>query len=145
MILIFLIASCKVQKQPIFVKVDQVQLISITADTIKLKALAFFENPNAVSGTITADDIKILVNGAAVAQVFSEPFEVPANRVFSIPLTANISTKNILTSNKNGLLGGLINSLLTKKVTVQIKGNLQYVVFGFKRAFLIDKTQEIKF
>ncbi|EAR11566.1 hypothetical protein PI23P_00130 [Polaribacter irgensii 23-P] len=139
-----LISSCSVQKEPVFVKVDNLEIVSFALDTIKLKAAAFFENPNTVGGIISADEVKIFVNGAQVAQVFLEPFKVPRNKAFSIPLIANIPTKNLWSSNKKGLLGGLLNSLLTKKVTVQIKGNLQYVVFGFKRVFLIDKTQEIK-
>jgi hypothetical protein len=142
--LILLISSCSVQKQPVFIKVDNVKVVSFALDTIKLKAAAFFKNPNAVGGVISTDEIKIFVNGTEVAQVFSAPFKVPGNETFSVPLTAHIPTKKILSSNKNGVLGGLLNSLYTKKVTVQIKGNLQYAVFGFKRAFLIDKIQELK-
>tara|TARA_R110002049_G_scaffold45022_2_gene131599 strand:- start:15968 stop:16399 length:432 start_codon:yes stop_codon:yes gene_type:complete len=140
-----LITSCSVQKEPIFIKVDNVKVISFASDTIKLKADAFFENPNDVGGKISTDEIKILINEKEVAQVFSEEFKVPARQEFSIPLIAHIPTKNILNSNKNGVLGGLLNSLLTNKVNVRIKGNLEYVVFGFKREFLVDKTQEIKF
>ncbi len=143
--LVLLITSCSVQKEPIFIKVDNVKVISFASDTIKLKADAFFENPNDVGGKISTDEIKILINEKEVAQVFSEEFKVPARQEFSIPLIAHIPTKNILNSNKNGVLGGLLNSLLTNKVNVRIKGNLEYVVFGFKREFLVDKTQEIKF
>jgi hypothetical protein len=142
--LVLLLASCSIQKEPVFIKVDNVKVLSFALDTIKLKATAFFENPNDVGGKISTDGIKIFVNNVAVAQVFSEEFKVPAKAAFSIPMTANIATKNILNSNKNGVLGGLLNSLLTNKVNVRIKGNLEYVVFGFKRDFLIDKTEEIK-
>jgi hypothetical protein len=142
--LFLLISSCAVQKEPVFLKVDNVEVLSYALDTIKLKAAAFFENPNDVGGNISTDELKIFVNGQEVAQVFSEEFKVPARKEFSVPLIAHIPTKNILSSNKNGILGGLLNSLFTKKVTVRIKGELRYVVFGFKRNFLVDKTQEIK-
>jgi hypothetical protein len=142
--LFLLISSCAVQKEPVFIKVDNVEVLSYALDTIKLKAVAFFENPNDVGGNISTDELKIFVNGEEVAQVFSEEFKVPARKEFSVPLIAHIPTKNILSSDKNGVLGGLLNSLFTKKVTVRIKGELQYVVFGFKRIFLVDKTQEIK-
>lgn len=143
-VLVLLITGCSVQKEPVFIKVDNVKVLSFESDTIKLKADAFFENPNDVGGKISTDEIKIFVNGAEVAQVFSEEFKVPARKEFSIPLIAHIPTRNILSSNKNGVLGGLLNSLISNKVNVRIKGNLEYVVFGFKREFLIDKTQEIK-
>ena len=142
--LFLLISSCSVQKEPVFLKVDNVEVLSYALDTIKLKAAAFFENPNDVGGNISTDELKIFVNGQEVAQVFSEEFKVPARKKFSVPLIAHIPTKNILSSNKNGILGGLLSSLFTKKVTVRIKGELRYVVFGFKRNFLVDKTQEIK-
>jgi hypothetical protein len=144
LVLVLLLASCSIQKEPVFIKVDNVTVLSFATDTIKLKATAFFENPNDVGGKISTDSIKIFVNNVEVAQVFSEEFKVPAKAAFSIPMTAHIATKNILNSNKNGVLGGLLNSLLTNKVNIRIKGNLEYVVFGFKRDFLIDKTEEIK-
>jgi hypothetical protein len=144
LVLVLLISSCSVQQEPVFVKVDNVEVISFGLDTIKLKANAFFENPNDVGGKITTDEIVILVNGEEVAQVFSDEFRVPARKEFSVPLIAHIPTKNILNSNKNGVLEGLISSLFSNKINVRIKGNLEYVVFGFKRDFLVDKTQEIK-
>ncbi|SHM74840.1 hypothetical protein [Polaribacter sp. KT 15] len=143
-LLFLLIFGCSVQKEPVFVKVDNVKVVSFAADTIKLKAIAFFENPNEVGGKISTDDLAVFVNDTEVAQIFSEDFKVPARDNFSIPLIAHIPTKNFLNSNKNGMLEGLINSFISKKISVRIKGNLEYVVFGFKRDFLVDKTEEIK-
>ncbi|PQJ82347.1 hypothetical protein [Polaribacter glomeratus] len=142
--LFLVIFSCSVKKPPVFLKVDDIKILSFSSDTIRLQANAYFQNPNDVGGKISTDDISIFVNNVAVAQVFSEEFKVPAKIDFSIPLTAKIATKNILNSDKNGVLGGLINSLLTNKVNVRIKGKLDYVVFGFKKEFLVDKTEEIK-
>jgi hypothetical protein len=141
---ILLMSNCSVQKEPLFIKVDQIKILSFAADTIKLKATAFFENPNAVGGKISTDEIKIFVNGAEVAQVFSEEFKVPAKNKFSIPLIACISTKDMLGSNKGGIFRGLLNSLITNKVNIRIKGSLEYVVFGYKKDFSFDKTEEIK-
>lgn len=141
---LILFFNCSVKKQPIFIKVDDVKIIRFAADTIKLQANAFFENPNDVGGKIATDDIAIFVNDIEIAQVFSDEFKVPAKDKFTIPLTANVPTKKLLNSDKNGVLGGLINSFITKKVNVRIKGNLEYVVFGFKKEFIVDKTEEIK-
>lgn len=142
--LLLLMLSCSVKKQPVFLKVDNVKVISFAADTIKLNANAFFENPNDVGGKISTENLAIFVNNIQVAEVFSDEFKVPARKEFSIPLTASIPTKNLLNTDKNGVLGGLLNSLLTNKVTIRIKGNLEYVVFGLKKEFLVDKTEEIK-
>ena len=106
--LFLLIYSCSVKKPPVFIKLDDVKVISFQADTIQLQANAHFQNPNDVGG-------KIL-----------------------------IPTKRIFENNKNGILGGLIASILKNKVKVQFKGNLKYAVFGFTKEFLVDKTQEMK-
>jgi len=141
--LFLLLLSCSIYKEPIFIKIDNIEVLNYASDTIKLKALAFFKNPNDVGGTISTDLLKIFVNDTEVAQVFSKDFNVPAKKEFSIPLLANIPTKNLLNSNKNGLLGGLINSLLSKKVAIKIEGNLQYSFLGFKKDFLVNKTHQI--
>ncbi len=142
--LLTIIFSCSVNKEPVFIKIDGIKVISFAKDTIRLKANAFFENPNDVGGKISTDNLSILVNNIEVAQVSADDFKVPAKDKFTIPLTAKVPTIKLLNTNKNGVLGGLLNSLISKKVNVRIKGNLEYVVFGFKKGFLVDKTEEIK-
>jgi len=143
-IIVLLMSSCSVKKKPIFIKVDNVKIVSVTSDTIRLKAAAFFKNPNDIGGVISTDEIKIIVNGAEIAEVFADEFKVPARKEFSVPLTAVIPTKRIFENNKNGILGGLINSFLNKSIKVQFKGNLKYKVFGFSKTYPIDKTTAIK-
>jgi hypothetical protein len=143
-VLLLLISSCSVKKKPVFIKVDNVKIVSITSDTVRLKAAAFFKNPNAVGGKISTDEIKIIVNGATVATVFVDEFKVPARAEFQVPLTAVIPTKKVFENNKNGILGGLINSILNKSIKIRFKGNLKYKVLGFSKTYPIDTTQEIK-
>jgi hypothetical protein len=142
--LFLLIYSCSVKKSPVFINVDDVKLISFASDTVRLHANAYFQNPNNVRGKISTDEIKVIVNGVEMAKVYADDFIVPAINEFLIPLKVVIPTKRIFENNKNGILGGLINSILAKKVKVQFKGNLKYTVFGFQKEFLIDKTEEIK-
>ncbi|OAD44574.1 LEA type 2 family protein [Polaribacter atrinae] len=145
-ILLFtLITSCSVKEKPIFIKVDNVKVTSFKGDTIRLKAQAFFENPNDVGGKISTDEIKVIVNGAEVAQVSSDEFEVPARKEFSIPLLVVIPAKKVFDNNKNGILGGLLNSFLNKSIKVQFTGDLKYTVFGYSSIYPIDQIQEIKF
>lgn len=142
--LVLLIYSCSVKKPPVFIKLDDVKLISFKSDTIRLQANAYFQNPNDVGGKIFTDELKVIVNGEEVAQVYSDEFKVPARNDFSIPLKVMIPTNRIFENNKNGILGGLIASIIKNKVNVRFKGNLKYAVFGFEKEFLVDKTQEIK-
>lgn len=142
--LFLLISSCSVNKKPIFIKVDNIKVLSYKSDTIRLKAEAFFTNPNDVGGKISTDEIKVFVNGTEVAQVSSEEFKVPARNEFTIPLKVVIPAKRVFENNKNGILGGLLNSILNKSIKVQFKGDLKYKVFGFSNKYVVDETQEIK-
>tara|TARA_B110001454_G_C12707166_1_gene429104 strand:+ start:1568 stop:2026 length:459 start_codon:yes stop_codon:yes gene_type:complete len=144
-LLIILISSCSVNKQPTFIKVDNVKVASFSGDTIRLKAEAFFTNPNDVSGKISTDEIKVIVNGAEVAQVSSEEFKVPARKDFTIPLVVVIPARKVFENNKNGILGGLLNSFLKKSIKVQFKGDIKYKVFGYSSVYPVDQIQEIKF
>ncbi|TMM28630.1 LEA type 2 family protein [Polaribacter aestuariivivens] len=143
--LFFLIIGCSTNKQPVFIKVDNVKVTSFNGDTLRLKADAFFENPNDVGGKISTDEIKVIVNGAEIAQVFSEEFKVPAKKEFTIPLRVVVPAKRIFENNKNGILGGLLNSVLNKSVKVQFKGDLKYEVFGFSKIYHVNQVQDIKF
>lgn len=144
-LLFLVITSCSIDKQPIFKKVDHIKVISFKGDTIHLKAEAFFENPNDIGGKIATDEIKVIVNGADVAQVSSEEFKVPARKAFVVPLKVVIPTRKIFENSKGGILGGLLNSVLNKSIKVQFKGDLKYKVFGFSKVYAVDKVQEIKF
>lgn len=138
------IVGCSVKKKPVFLKIDDIKIVAMTADTIRLKANAFFKNPNDIGGKLATDEIKVLVNGTELAQVSSEEFKVPARDEFSIPLKVAIPAEKVFGNNKNGILGGLLNSLLNKSVKVQFKGDLRYKVFGFSHVYTIDKTENIK-
>lgn len=143
-VLFLLMHSCSVKEYPVFIKVDNVKLISATSDTIRLQANAYFKNPNDVGGKISTDEIKVIINGAEVAQVSSDEFKVPARNEFSIPLKIVIPSKRIFENNKNGILGGLINSIFKKSIKVTFKGNLKYKVFGFSNTYPVDMTKDLK-
>ena len=143
-LLIFISFSCSVTKKPVFIKVDNVKIVSFSSDTIRLKADAFFENPNDVSGKISTDEIKVIVNGTELAQVSSDEFKVPARKEFTIPLNVVIPSKKVFDNNKNGIFSGLINSFLNKSIKVQFIGDLTYKVFGYSNKYSIDKTEQIK-
>lgn len=135
--------SCSVKKSPFFLKIDDIKIINIASDTIRLGANAYFNNPNDVGGKILTDEIKVFIDGAEVAQVTSDVYKIPARKDFSIPLKIAIPTKRVFENTKNGILGGLLNTFMKKTVKVQLKGNLNYVILGFKKEFIIDKTEEI--
>jgi hypothetical protein len=143
-VLFLLMYSCSVKEYPVFIKVDNVKLIDVDSDTIRLQVNAYFQNPNDVGGKISTDEIKVIINGAEVARVSSDEFKVPARNEFSIPLKVVIPSKRIFENNKNGILGGLINSIFKKSIKVTFKGDLKYKVFGFSNTYPVDITKDLK-
>lgn len=145
-ILIFLIVissfiSCKVTEKPEFLRLENVTVIESTPKYVKLKADAFFNNPNHVGGTLKTDGIKILINDNEVAYVSSEAFQVPSQKTFSIPLQAKIATDSIF-SNKS--LSGLLGSILSRKIKVQYQGEIKYRVYGFSHTYKLDETENVQ-
>jgi len=142
--IVLLIVSCKVKEKPVFVKVDNVEVVNATLDVIELKADAYFVNKNDVGGNLESKGIEVFVNDVSIAHVSSESFKVPARKEFSIPLKVVIPTKEVLESNKNGLLGGILSSILEQKMKIQYKGTITYSTFGFSYDYEIDRTENVK-
>jgi hypothetical protein len=133
--------SCSVNEKPVFLKIENIEVVESTSEYVTLSADAFFLNPNDIGGELQSEGIKVLVNDVEMATVSSEAFDVPAKKEFSIPLKTNIPSDKIFNTNN---IGGLINSLLSKKVKVQYTGDIKYKVLGFSHVYTIDKTEYIK-
>ncbi|MFD0991906.1 hypothetical protein [Tenacibaculum geojense] len=136
--------SCSVKKPPVFIKVDDIKVLSYKNDTIRLQANAYFKNENDIGGKIATDEIKVIINGAEVAQVSSDEFKVPARKNFFVPLKVVVPAKKVFENNKQNFLEGLLNSLLNKSVKVQFVGDIKYKVFGYSNIYPINQTEEIK-
>jgi len=141
LLLITSFTSCKITEKPEFLTVKNIKVLHSNSDSITLSANAFFNNPNDVGGELRTDGIKVYVNDNEVATVSSESFKVPAKKEFTIPLTANILTKNLLNENN---LGSLLGSLLGQNLKVQYVGEIKYKVFGLNHTYKIDKTEDVK-
>ncbi|MDO7172851.1 hypothetical protein [Mariniflexile sp. AS56] len=133
--------NCSVNEKPEFLGVENIKILESTPEFIILTADALFENPNIIGGELEVTGIKVFVNDSEMASVTSNNFEVPAKTDFSIPLTANVPIDRIFGDDN---LSSLIGSLLTKKITVQYKGIINYKVLGFSHTYAVDKTEEVK-
>lgn len=135
------ILSCTVKEKPEFLNVDNIRVETTTSKYITITADALFINPNDIGGNLKTDDLKVFVNNNQLASISTENFKVPAKEEFSVPLKVNIPTDSIF-NNKN--LGGLIGSLLSKKIKIQYKGDIKYKTFGFSYTYDVDKTDYLK-
>ncbi|MEM6719080.1 MAG: hypothetical protein AAF611_07195 [Bacteroidota bacterium] len=120
------------------------KVLSSTLENIVLTADAFFINKNDIGGSLETKNIDVIVNDVNVAQMSSEVFDVPAAEEFTVPLKVVIPTKKVFGSNENGILGGILNSIINKKITVQYKGIITFTKLGFSYDYEVDETQEVK-
>ena len=141
---LLVLTSCAVTKKPVFVKVDNVKIVDLNEKTITLGADAFFKNPNDIGGKFYTDSIHVWVNGAKLAKVSSEPFKIPARKQFAIPMVVEIPIKRVFETNRNGILGGLVDSFLNKSIKVRYVGNLYFRTLGISKTFPVNTIQEIK-
>lgn len=144
LVILFTFNNCTVNKAPEFIKIGDVKVASIKNDTIRVKASAFFKNPNSVSGKLITDKISVSFEEKEIAQVFAETTEIPSNKEFFIPLEAVISTRVLFQKNKNNLLSGLLNFVFKKSIVLNFKGKIMYRKLLYKKEFFIDVNQEIK-
>jgi LEA14-like dessication related protein len=138
------IMSCTVKEKPIFIGIEDIEVVDSNSQLITLKATALFENPNDVGGNLKSDDISIYVNDIKLAKLSSESFDVPARKEFTIPLKVDISTYSILKISGTDAISSIISSLLKKEIKVQYKGDLIYKTFGFSYTYAIDVTEMVK-
>ncbi len=120
------------------------KVLSSSLQNIVLSADAYFINQNDIGGSLESKNIDVIINNVKVAHMSSEMFEVPAGEEFTIPLKVIIPTKKVLGSNENGVLGGILNGIVNKKIEVQYKGIITYHKLGFSYDYEVDTTQEIK-
>ncbi|WP_087490709.1 LEA type 2 family protein [Winogradskyella sp.] len=136
-----LLFNCTVTEKPEFIGVENIKVVDSNIKTITLSADANFINPNDVGGTLKTDDLKVYINDTEVAKFETKSFDVPSKKNFTIPLTVAVATDSII---NNKSLGGLLGSLISQRLKVQYKGEIDYKVFGYSSSYSVDKTQNIK-
>lgn len=144
LISILLITSCAVKQKPEFIKVDTIKLVNANSKQITLSADAVFNNPNSVGGRLNTEGVSVYVNDILMGIVSAEEFKIPRKTNFKVPLQIQVNTKELLSKDPNGLLGGLLNSVLNRSLNVKYEGIIQFKTLGFSYTYPIDKTELIK-
>ncbi|RZN81457.1 MAG: hypothetical protein EVB11_10385 [Winogradskyella sp.] len=136
-----LLLNCTVTEKPEFIGVENIKVVDSNIKTITLSADANFTNLNDVGGTLKTDDLRVYINDTEVAKFEAKSFDVPSNKRFTIPLTVAVATDSIIDKKS---IGGLLGSLISQRLKVQYKGEIDYKVLGYSSSYDIDKTQDIK-
>lgn len=142
LIIISTLTSC-VSKKIEYQNVENINILSLSANEITLSADAIFKNPNVLGGKVTPDDLVVFIDDKEITNVKSKEFKVPAVKEFAVPLEVTIPFNKIPGNKNGGLLGAVLGSF-NKTHRVTFKGQLNYKVAGFKSTYIINHTEELK-
>lgn len=115
--------ACSKIKDPQFKKLTEFSVVSLGVNEVTLKANANYFNPNAIGGELKSSNIAVNVNDVDLG-VLEQNYgtKIGANSDFSIPIIVEFSPKEIFKKD-GGLLNGILNAALNKKVDVKYKGH----------------------
>ena len=144
-LLISTILGCSAPQEPIFKNFANIKTSNISTKKITITADALFHNPNTMGGEVTSTDIEVIVNDIPAGKINQDlAIPVPAGAAFSIPLTVNVSPKDIYENDRGGALGGIVNAVLKKKVDVHYKGTVKMKIAGFPYTLEVDYEEEVR-
>lgn len=121
--LVGLVFSCTAPQEPVFIGMDNLKVDMISTGRITVTGDAVYHNPNAIGGTLTATSIEVAVNEVGAATIDQNmEIPVPAQSEFRVPLLFNTTPREIFQRDAGGVLGGVVNALVDRKVAIRYKG-----------------------
>lgn len=143
--LISLVLSCTGPQEPIFTGMENLKVDMISTGRITITGDAVYHNPNAIGGTLTATSINVTVNEVEAATIDQNvEIPVPAQSEFRVPLTFNTTPREIFKRDAGGLLGGVVNALVDKKVKVHYDGQVTVKLAGIAYTAPIEYEEEVE-
>lgn len=136
-LLLLFVAACSLPQEVAFQRIENVKLsgISFKDKNVLLTADAVFNNPNSVALNVKGIRAKAYIDGEEVSTIREQlEAEMPANSVFTLPITIEIPTKKIV-----GNLGSFIQQFTSnKKAVIRMEGAINVQVLGQEVAVPFD-------
>lgn len=131
--------SCVPKEEVVFKGVKNILVASDQENQPVLTAEALFYNPNTVRMKLKEIYVDVMVNGKPSAQVRQQfKLSIPAKSDFSVPVTAQLSIKEL------GLLDTIVNLLGGKKYNIQYEGYVRIAVHGVTIKVPFTYQEEIR-
>ncbi|MCU0367706.1 MAG: hypothetical protein MUF39_02625 [Cyclobacteriaceae bacterium] len=138
-LIVLLAFSCVPKEQVVFKGVKNIAVKEGSGTDAIITADANFFNPNNVKMKLKEINVDVLINGKPSAQVKQHiKLAIPANGDFQVPLTANLSLKEL------GLLDTILNLLGGKKYEVEYVGFIRIAVHGVTIKVPVKYKEEIR-
>ena len=141
-ILFLSFTACTVNKEPEFKAIENVKVSNYSITTITITSDLVFFNPNSIGGKLELTDLKIYSNDLLLAETKSQIFEAPAKKDFTIPLTTQVRTGNLI-KNRKDLMKLALNTGLELKIPLHYKGNIVYKLGKLSYNYPIDFETEV--
>lgn len=131
--------ACVPKEEVVFKGVKNISVESDQDNQPVLTAEALFYNPNSARMKLKEIYADVMVNGKPSAQVRQQfKLSIPAKSDFSVPVTAQLSLKEL------GLLDTIVNLLGGKKYQVQYTGYVRIAVHGVTIKVPFTYQEEIR-
>jgi LEA14-like dessication related protein len=135
---IIMVTSCSGLKEDIEFKGIKNVVVDGTTEP-RLKAEAFFYNPNNKRMRLKKIDVEVFANGKKVAEIDQKLTTViPAHDNFSIALDVKLAMKEL------GFLDTLLGMIGGKKMEIQYKGSLKLTYHGLPIRVPVDYKDQIR-
>ena len=116
--------ACSKPEPPVFLRMENVEVLDIRKSRVYVTANAVFNNPNPISGNLVGTDLKVIVNEVDMGTVGLDTTTViPVKSDFLVPINVDFPVNKVF-ENQKGLLKGVLNALIDKKAKVQFKGTI---------------------
>lgn len=124
---LFMMTSCEdAYEEVVFMEIKNVKIKKATGDHLEISGDCVLFNPNAVGLDLTQAKFDVYVDGRKTAVINqSLDIEMPASGEFTLPLSAQLSPKELYGEKGSGLLNATLQILLSQKVNIKYDGSIR--------------------
>lgn len=143
LLLPMLIVSCSGPQEPVFVGMQDVEVVSFTMQNATVKGSAKYYNPNPFGVKIKSSNFDVKANDIEIGNVTQEHgIDVSGEEEFMVPLIVSFPPSKVLADGDN-LLTSVFKALGNKKIQMQYKGTLTIDVAGVDMDIPFEYEEEI--
>ncbi len=142
LLLLIAVTACTVNKTPEFKALTNVKVKNYSISTITVTSDLVFYNPNSLGGKLAIKDLKIYSNDVLISESNSLTFDTPAKADFTIPMTTEIRTSNLI-KNRKDLMALAMNAAVSKTIPLHYKGTITYKLGALSYDYPIDYKTEV--
>ena len=139
--ILILLAGCGEYEEPVFDRINELQVHRIGRDFITLKGKALFKNPNELNYKVKKIHVDVIYKEKNIANISNtSKAKVVARQEFEIPFTVEVPAKEF----KKNMLSDLVGLLNGKKVQLNFNGSLTVSKFGINKHVPIAYAKTIR-